>query len=325
MKENDFLAFIARHAPPHPRVPVGIGDDMAIVTPPTTPPTTPTAGGILLKIDQCLDRVHFDLRQHTWTQAGTKAINRCLSDCAAMACRPTALMLAVVLPQEATAADAQALFLACQQAAALFDCPLVGGDTSIWPEPNQRLAITVSALGEPVPGITPILRSTAQVGDAILVTGALGGSILGRHLAFTPRIALALELAQRVHITALMDISDGLAQDLPRLCRASGVGALVCPAQLPVHPDAELLAKRDGLPPALHALADGEDYELLFTIPESDFPKLFPNPNSGQIALVGGVKLTRIGTITPGPTLELLDPDDHHHPWPQGGWEHHTP
>ncbi|MEI8195346.1 MAG: thiamine-phosphate kinase [Phycisphaerae bacterium] len=316
MKENDFLAYIAQHTPPHSRVPVGIGDDMAIVVP------TSLMGGVLLKIDQCLDRVHFDLRQHTWTQAGTKAINRCLSDCAAMACRPTAIMLAVALPQDATAAEAQTLFLACQQAAAAFDCRLVGGDTSIWPEAGQRLVITVAALGEPVPGITPVLRSTAQAGDAILVTGALGGSILGRHLSFTPRISLAQELARRVHISAMMDLSDGLAQDLPRLCRASGVGAIVCPAQLPVHPDAQLLAQRDGLPPALHALADGEDYELLFTLPESELPKLFPSPSVRQIA---GVTLSRIGTITPGGTLELLDADDRRHPWPQGGWEHHSP
>lgn len=325
MKENDFLNFIAQHTPAHPQVPVNIGDDMAIVNLLGSGAGVGLEGGALLKIDQSLDGVHFDLRHHSWEQAGQKAVNRCLSDCAAMACRPVAIMLAVVLPHEATVEQARTLFLACRDAAHKFACPLVGGDTSIWPEPGQRLAITVSALGQAVPAIVPVRRSTAQPGDAILVTGELGGSILGRHLSFTPRIELALELARRVRLTAMMDLSDGLAQDLPRLCRASNVGALVCPAQLPVHPDALKLSQRDGLPPALHALADGEDYELLFTIPEADLPKLFPAPGSNRIA---GVRVTRIGTMTVAsepnqpPVLELLDAEDQHHPWPRGGWEH---
>src|SRR5579862_3503681 len=92
MRENDFLRWIAAQTPPHPRVPLNVGDDMALVQ---VPP-----GAALLKIDQCLDQVHFDLRQHTVAQAGRKAVNRCLSDCAAMACLPAALMVSVALPRE---------------------------------------------------------------------------------------------------------------------------------------------------------------------------------------------------------------------------------
>src|SRR3954470_14953539 len=141
MRENDFLAWIAQHTPVHPRVPVNVGDDMATVQ------LLAAAGGasggaplVLLKIDQCLDQVHFDLRQHTPAQAGRKAVNRCLSDCAAMACVPAAILISVALPREGPGSGqtaAQELFVACRDAAGVFDCPLVGGDTAIW---DQRLA-----------------------------------------------------------------------------------------------------------------------------------------------------------------------------------------
>ena len=135
MRENDFLRWIRENTPQHPAVPLGIGDDMAVVDIGASP--------AILKTDQCLDQVHFDLRQHSATQAGHKAVNRCLSDCAAMACLPAALMISVALPREGPGsgeAFAKELFLACRDAGAAFGCPLVGGDTGMW---DQRLAITV--------------------------------------------------------------------------------------------------------------------------------------------------------------------------------------
>ena len=172
-------------------------------------------------------------------------------------------------------------------------------------------------------GGRPVLRSGAKAGDAICVTGALGGSILGRHLSFVPRIELALALTKRAHVHAMMDLSDGLAQDLPRMCARSGVGAMVAPGQLPISEDAYTLAERDGIPAGLHALADGEDYELLFTVPESELPKLFGHPMDRSFVGVGGdVPITRIGTITAETGLYLLGPSDEKLPWPRAGWEH---
>jgi thiamine-monophosphate kinase len=315
MRENDFLAWIARHTPAHPRVPLNVGDDMATVRLPTT--AAQKGSLVLLKIDQCLDQVHFDLRQHTPTQAGRKAVNRCLSDCAAMACVPAAILISVALPREGPGsgeAAAQELFLACQGVAAAFDCPLVGGDTAIW---DQRLAITVAALGMPADA-AEVHRSGAQPGDTLFVSGQLGGSIRGRHLTFTPRIDLALKLkkAAGAHLHALMDLSDGLAQDLPRLCAASGVGAEVHTAQLPIHPDAEALAQADGIPAGLHALADGEDYELLFALAPEAVP---------EIVNLTDVPLTAIGAVTTNKELKLIDGDGRSHPWPRAGWEHHSP
>jgi len=310
MRENDFLSWISRQTPPHARVPVNIGDDMAAVR-----VGAGAAHLALLKIDQCLDQVHFDLRHHTPTQAGRKAVNRCLSDCAAMACLPAALLISVALPREGPGsgeAAARELFLACREAAAAFDCPLVGGDTAIW---DQRLALTVAALGVLPAGGREILRGGAKIGDTLFVSGRLGGSIKGRHLTFVPRIQLALKLAQAAGpaLRAMMDLSDGLAQDLPRMCAASGVGAEVLAARLPLHADAEALAVEDGIPAGLHALADGEDYELLFALDPQATP---------QIVNLTDVPLTAIGTITPG-DLKLIDAGGIAHAWPRAGWEHH--
>jgi thiamine-monophosphate kinase len=306
MRENDFLSWIARQTPAHPRVPLNIGDDMAAVS---------FKGELaLLKIDQCLDQVHFDLRHHSMAQAGRKAVNRCLSDCAAMACKPAAIMISVALPREGPGSSeaAKELFLACRDAASLFDCPLVGGDTAIW---DQRLAITVAALGTLPPSQKEVRRSGAQPGDTLFVSGALGGSIRGRHLTFTPRIDLALKLAQTAGdaLHAMMDLSDGLAQDLPRMCAASGTGAEIHAARLPIHEDAHALAEADHIPAGLHALADGEDYELLFAIDPDAVP---------SIINVHDTPLTAIGTITAEKTLRLLDANGKPHPWPRGGWEH---
>jgi thiamine-monophosphate kinase len=311
MRENDFLSWIAGQTPPHGRVPLNVGDDMASVR--VGDASAPLA---LLKIDQCLDQVHFDLRHHTPAQAGRKAVNRCLSDCAAMACRPAAILISVALPREGPGsgeAAAQELFLACRDAAAVFDCPLVGGDTAIW---DQRLALTVAALGTLPASGRAIRRTGAEVGDTLFVSGRLGGSLKGRHLSFVPRIELALQLAQATGpaLHAMMDLSDGLAQDLPRLCAASGVGAEVHAAHLPIHPDAEAMSAADGVPAGLHALADGEDYELLFALDPAATP---------QIVNLSAVPLTAIGTITQK-GLTLIDGSGKTHPWPRGGWEHHA-
>lgn len=333
MRENDFLRWIQQHSAAAEHVHVGIGDDMAVVRVPPSPTTASlpaTAQGdargsmALLKIDQCLDRVHFDLREHSALQAGRKAVNRCLSDCAGMACLPTALMISVALPKVDEGAGeefARDLFLACRDAAAVFGCPLVGGDTALW---DQRLAITVATLGHlPGPGAA-VLRSGAKPGDTLFVSGRLGGSILGRHLSFEPRIHLAQQLARALGtgaaggLHAMMDLSDGLAQDLPRLCTASGVGAQLHTARLPIHPDAQTLSQRDHLPAGLHALADGEDYELLFAVESERIPDLI------RISEEGEVGLSAIGMVTEDRDVVLVDEEGAPHPWPRLGWEHRS-
>jgi len=300
MRENDFLEWIAGQTPADPRVPIGVGDDMAAVRLP---------GSLaLLKIDQALDRVHFDLRTASPQQAGAKAVNRCLSDCAAMACQPAAILLSVALPADVDQDFAQALFAGCRAAAEAFACPIVGGDTALW---DQRLAITVAALGQTGP--EPVTRAGARPGDAICVTGSLGGAILGRHMTFTPRITEARQIAAAAPLHAMMDLSDGLAVDLPRLCRRSGVGAIIESAQVPIHADAHQLAFQDQTPPLAHALGDGEDYELLFCLAPRDV---------ARVQAACALPITRLGQIVAGSELLLQDTTGNYQPWPQGGWEY---
>ena len=303
MKESEFLTWVYKKSRKSRAVPVPVGDDMAAIR-------LPHGIGsplILLKIDQCLDQVHFDLRCHAPGLIGRKAVNRCLSDCAAMAALPVAILIAVALPEDASLPWTRKLFLGCESAAKKFNCALVGGDTAIW---NQRLAITVATFG--LPRRRPVLRSGARPGDVICVTGPLGGSLRGRHLTFTPRIALARQLVETAQVHAMMDISDGLAIDLPRMLALSGAGAIIDADRIPIHPDARRLARRDDRTPLHHALCDGEDYELLLTLAPRDAARLTARR----------LPIHAIGTITRTKNKIELIQRDRRIPWPAGGWNH---
>ena len=165
-------------------------------------------------------------------------------------------------------------------------------------------------------GIDPVRRNGANIGDAIYVTGQLGGSNHDydgktHHLDFEPRITLARTLASdpNTRPTAMIDLSDGLARDLPHL----GLGAEIKAHLLPVTPVARQFAARDGRPGWLHAVADGEDYELLFTAkPDAVIPKQ-----------IDGVPITRIGTVTDNNSIVLIDGNERISI--EGlGWEHHA-
>jgi thiamine-monophosphate kinase len=250
--ENAFLDWVRRQQRATDAVPLAAGDDLAALR-------FDAADLVLAGIDQVLDGVHFDLPACGPHAAGRKAMNRNLSDCAAMACLPAAALLSVALPRGTTMETAQAIYAGARDAGLAFDCVIVGGDTATW---DARLAITVAVLGRSA-GVTPLRRDGARPGEGVYVTGALGGSIFGRHLSFVPRVREARALAAAHTISAMMDLSDGLAADLPRLCAASGVGAVIDAAAVPVHAD---VARHGDARSALeHALGDGEDYELLFT------------------------------------------------------------
>jgi thiamine-monophosphate kinase len=235
---------------------------------------------------------------HSPEQIDRKAMNRNLSDCAAMGCLPAAALAAVALPRDYSLDSAKALYQGLAEAGAAFDCPLVGGDTATWP---GKLVLSVTILGRSA-GQKPITRSGAKPGDQIFVTGPLGGSILGRHLSFQPLVKLGREIAPLA--TAMIDLSDGLSRDLGHICQLSNVGAIIDSAAVPIHPDAHELSRRDSLPPIDHALNDGEDYELLFASAQ-------PIPNA-----------LRIGRITAEPGIFLADERGHRVPITPKGWEH---
>jgi thiamine-monophosphate kinase len=228
-----------------------------------------------------------------------------------MAGKPLASLVSVILPKGLSSDDAEQLLHAIRKTAEAYHAPLIGGDTATG-EGQFVVSVTVLATAD---GIEPVRRTGAEPGDAIYVTGQLGGSghaYDGRthHLDFEPRIELARKLAgdESTRPTAMIDLSDGLARDLPHLVSSAEIKAHL----LPVTPVARQIKARDGRPGWLHAVADGEDYELLFTA-KADAP--IPKE-------IDGVPITRIGQITEDGGIVLIDGTERVNL--EGlGWEHH--
>jgi thiamine-monophosphate kinase len=292
--EFDFISWIRSQQKPTRLVTHPAGDDLAILK-------WPEDDLLLVGIDQVLDGVHFDSTKHDPRSIGKKAMNRNLSDCAAMACLPAAAVVSVALPRDVGMDYAKELYLGLREAADPFYCSICGGDTASWP---GKLVLTVSILGRSG-DIPPVLRSGAKVGDSIYVTGSLGGSLLrDRHMHFEPRIFLSREIAKKKRAHAMIDISDGLSSDLGHICQMSNVGAVIDASKIPIHADAVEIAKIDSRSPLEHALHDGEDHELLFTGPHPLPPEFI-----------------EIGKIIEGTGI-TLDRDGKHEPLQPRGWEH---
>lgn len=257
--ESELIALLRRRIGGHPLVRLGIGDDAAVLDLSRSPE-------VVLTVDLLMDGVDFLLAKIDPRRAGRKALAVNLSDLAAMAARPLAGVVALALPRTGGMDLAVALYEGLLPLAERYDLAIAGGDTNSWDGP---LAMSVTLLGATtVKG--PLRRGGARPGDWIVVTGAFGGSILGHHLDFVPRVDEALLLHERYDLHAGMDVSDGLTLDLARLCAESGCGAAIEPDRVPISPDAARLAveRADGSSPLDHALSDGEDFELLLAVPE---------------------------------------------------------
>jgi len=291
--EFDFIAWIRSQQKKSRLVSLPAGDDLAVLK-------WDKDDLLLVGNDQVLDGVHFDSEKHSPRDIGRKVMNRNLSDCAAMACLPAAAVVTLALPRGTPMASAQELYLGIKDAAAPYYCAIVGGDTASW---DGKLVATVSIIGRSA-DVTPVTRSGAKVGDGIYVTGPLGGSILGRHMTFEPRVFLSRDIAKRKRAHAMIDLSDGLSRDLKHICDGSKVGAILDASLIPIHDDARQLARQTGKSPLEHALNDGEDYELLFTGPQP-LPKEF----------------IRIGQITEQPAM-LIETDGRQQHLEPHGWEH---
>jgi len=260
------------------RIVVDSGDDAAVLK--------GGRGHLLFKTDSVIDGVHFDSRTAKPEDIGHKALARCLSDIGAMGCYPTFAVVAMMIPRNAREAWIKRLLTGLDRTARRFQTAVVGGDVA---SHAGKLAINVALLGE-TRGLEPVRRSGARVGDAIAVTGPLGGSILGKHLKFTPRVREGIELNRRFEIHSMIDLSDGLATDLGHLCSESRVGAVVDESRIPIAPAARRLP---GLP-LDHALFDGEDYELLFTLPQTEAVRVEKAGRGrviGQVSAIDGIYL----------------------------------
>jgi thiamine-monophosphate kinase len=283
MGEFEHIAWLRKQTPAHAGVLVGPGDDCAVLK----------LGPTLVTTDMLLEGSHFKLAEHGPRRIGRKAMAVNLSDIAAMGGRPIAAFVSVGLPQRNTESLAQDLYAGMREVANAFETAIAGGDTNTWP---GSLAISVTLIGEPSPQ-GPILRSGAMPGDWLLVTGPLGGSILGKHLDFTPRIREALAMQQFASLHAMIDISDGLSADAYHLCEESGCGLVLHAKQIPISDAAQQL--NDDKSPLEHALTDGEDFELAFAVSEADARRLL------QSQPIAGIQLTHVGDFVAEQALFL--------------------
>lgn len=296
MNEFELIRLLTRNLPGNDAVVTGPGDDCAVLD------LGVPGRLVLFKTDAVVEGVHFT-REAAPARIGHKALARALSDIAAMAGQPTAAVVTLGLPPGFDPAWVTGLYDGLNALAARHGVAVVGGETTTSPE---RIFLSVALLGT-VPRERCIGRTGARPGDALFVTGELGGSIEGRHLDFEPRLAEARWLAGQVPIHAMIDLSDGLAGDLRHLVEPGGFGAELLRDAIPVSRAARLRATAgDAAKPAvLAALTDGEDFELLLAVASKDavplldaWKRQFPD-----------VRLSCIGRVTPQPGLRLRDRD----------------
>jgi thiamine-monophosphate kinase len=272
--EDQLLEELLPSFPRNAGVVLGAGDDCAIVE-------SGKPGLLqLLKTDCLVEEIHFARRTPPGL-VGWKAMVRPLSDFAAMSGVPQFALVTLIVPASRTISWVRQLYRGIEKAARAFDIAIVGGETS---NINGPAVISISLTGfvEPKRWVG---RAGGKTGDGLFVSGRLGGSLRGHHLKFVPRIAESRWLTKNFRVHAMMDLSDGLGTDLPRLARAGHVGFEVDEAALPLNRGCTIR----------QAISDGEDYELLFAISVKDsrlllsrWQKKFPN-----------VPLTRIGRLTP--------------------------
>jgi len=294
MNEFELIARLTKNLPTNKSVVQGVGDDCAVLDLGVADKL------ILFKTDAVVEGIHFT-RETAPEKIGRKALARCLSDIAAMAGTPTAALVTIALPKDFDTKFIAGIYDGLNELAEKYHVAVVGGETTTNPE---CILISIALLGIVERG-KQILRNGAKVGDAIFVTGELGGSIAGKHLDFEPRLEEACWLAEHFTIHSLMDLSDGLAGDLRHILNASKVGAEILKLALPVSKEAKLQAreKTSAKPAALAALTDGEDFELLFTLASKDAVKLL----DAWKAKFPELKLTCIGKITNGEDIVLRD------------------
>jgi thiamine-monophosphate kinase len=294
MNEFELIARLTRTLPTNDSVVIGAGDDCAVLE------CGSLGQQLLFKTDAVVEGIHFTSETPP-EKIGRKALARCLSDIAAMAGTPSAALVTIGLPKTFSAAFVEQVYAGFNALAKQHNVAIVGGETTTNPE---RVLIAISLTGF-VPRGKAILRSGAKVGDAIFVTGQLGGSLMGKHLDFAPRLSEARWLAENFPVHSMIDVSDGLAGDLRHIVHASKVGAELLKSAVPISRAAKEIAKRgDAAKPAfVAALTDGEDFELLFTVASKNavplldaWKKQFPE-----------VKLSCIGKIIAGEGIRLRD------------------
>lgn len=283
---------------------VGPGDDAAVLL-------LPPNELCVVTTDSVIADVHYDPASVSPEEIGHKAAARALSDLAAMAAHGVAIVVSLQLPRDATMEFAQGVHRGLQEVCDAFNVGIVGGDVAVAGGP---VAVNVTAIGAVMPERVT-LRGGAKPGDVVCVTGELGGSLLGRHIRFMPRVTEGVWLAEHAKVHAMIDISDGLARDANHLAEESHVGVCLDPVALPIAPAAHEAARASGRTALDHALYDGEDYELLFALPPRSARHLFARDDVP-------VRITAIGEVIEEPGLYLKTKDGGREPLEPRGWTH---
>jgi len=318
--EFGLIELIRKSTPRRSGVRLGIGDDAAWVS--------TRCDSLLFTSDLLIEGIHFNLAWTSMQDLGHKSLTASLSDVAAMGGDPAYFLMSLAVP-DMTTQQVEALYRGIRSAASPYNLALVGGDTCA----ADRLIIDVFMAAYAPYGA--VERGGAAAGDDIYVTGTIGDSALGmallseprrkasardraylvrRHCRPTARVETGMQLAKKGLPSAMMDISDGLLQDLGHICRASGTGATLQQQQLPLSPAFRRVAGRKGLP---YALGGGEDYELLFTA------GVRHRKGVEQVARRTGVSITLIGQcVAREQGVTLLDDHGAAVPLTPGGHDH---
>lgn len=279
MDEFALIEQIKKKVPRTRYAALGIGDDAAVLK-------AVRGGDLVVSTDMLVEGVDFILKKLSSEKIGRKALAVNLSDLAAMGAEPLAFVISIGKPRHASAQWVLRFYDGLLTLAREFRVDCIGGDLS----GARELSVSITVFGKTR---RPVTRGGAEPGDWIAVTGRLGGSILRHHCDFTPRVREGIFLAKKSAATAMIDISDGLCQDLTHILRASGVGAALDLERIPISADAKKLSCGNKAKALGRALSDGEDFELLFTVPprcklalEPEWRRRFPK-----------VPLTWIGRI----------------------------
>lgn len=305
---------------------LGLEDDCAILAP-------PPGEEIVLKTDAVAEGVHF-LADDDPADIGWKALAVNVSDLAAKGARPLVYLMSLSFADAPRAAWLSRFVAGLGEAQAAFAIHLAGGDTDRRPGP---LSITIAALGA-VPAGGMVRRATAQAGDRLFVSGTLGDAALGLKLARDPTLAAGWRVGQEgardligryrrpcprlglragllAHARAAMDLSDGLAKDLGRMCQASGVSGQIAIQRLPLSPEVRQALAAD--PEIVQAIvAGGDDYEVLAAVPPDQAAAY------QATAAAAGVAVTEIGAIGEGAGVAIMRPDGRLLTLPRTGWDH---
>ncbi|MBC9784601.1 thiamine-phosphate kinase [Heliobacterium chlorum] len=300
-----------------PGLRLGIGDDAAVIR-------MQAGGDLLVTTDMLVEDVHFLWLPHRLRQLGRKALAVNISDIAAMGGKPGWAFLSIGVPAKATVEEVEKIYSGMGEMAACHGVTLAGGDTVR----ADKWVINVTLLG--VAGQEPFTRSGGRPGDAIVVTGTVGDSAAGLHLLFsgegekseddlpedwrmlisrhldpTPRVKEALVVAELGGVTAMMDVSDGVSSEVNHICKASGCGARIDLASLPISLAAQRLTESCGRSVFPWALSGGEDYELIFTVSPEKVSSLMASARKKT-----GTDFTVIGHLTePGDGITAVHPD----------------